>query len=333
METRVDMIRMLSERMVLINNKIYMISNESGILFSIDLITEQIELENCFDEDNFYYSRLFGDIKYYKDTILLIPANSKFLYVLDKDIKLQKKIEINSKFGYEKYMSSQIIDDKLYLFGHGIFDSVIVDLNTFSIKENARFSEELFFSSLLENNVIYLPSCKNNTLYLYDTAEDNLGIVKIGDRPFNGIYLCDEYIYLAPRNSNKVCIYNKNSTEIHEIEIPFCNSVGIFVINGEIYVPSDQMGKSLIIHKDETISYWQINNSFTVGYDTKEKYFLMDSKGVLHIIDKKTGDERKINVNIPDEKMSEFLKNKGIVRKQCTRETNINNLRDFIRTI
>lgn len=324
------MIKFLAEKVLLKNDSLFMISKESGLVIEYDLRTHKVNIMKCLEEDMFYYSLLFGDIKQYENEIIVVPANSKNLYILNDAMEVKNKIQVSEKIGYMKYMSSEIVNNKLYLFGHGVLESVVIDLETETISKIKCLDGELFYSSYLDGDSVYLPSCRTNTLYVYNPIKKELQSIKIGNYSFNGISINEDKIFMAPRESKNLCILDRKTEEITEIAIPFCNSIGIFVLNDNIYLPSNIRGNSLVISRDKKISKWKEDTCYTLCYNAGNSVFLMDTDGNLTIIDKATGDEEKYPIQIDEGDLEKVLIKSKVSRDLYNRETNINNLKAFI---
>lgn len=327
------MIKLLAERAVKKDDYLYMVSKEAGMLFSINLKTGKIKLEYCLENENFFESRLYGDIKIFSDKIIVIPANSTSVCMIDIKDNIIREIKISEKYGYQKHMTSQIVGNNLYMFGHGVLSSKVVNLVSYEVSELEEFKEELFYSSTIADNIIYLPSCKTNMLYCYDIEAGRVDGVNIGVNSFNGICISDNKCYLAPRNSSKLYIFDLIDKSIIEHEIPFCNAIGIIKIGNEIYVPTDSKDKSFKINSINEVVPWKKDKSFILAYDAGDEYILMSDGAELIVINKISKEERTYMSVVSKELFTDFVKENKINRKIYNKETNINNLEEYIESI
>ncbi len=327
------MIKLLSERAVKKGDCIYMLSKEAGMIFSINLKDGKVHIECCLENENFFQSRLYGDIKFYNDEIILIPANSNAVCVLDSKFRIIKKIQLSEKYGHEKYMTSQILGDNLYVFGHGVFGSKIVNLKSYEITEIKELEQELFYSSAIVGKTIYLPSCKTNKLYIYNVESGEINEVIIGDISYNSICIKDSKCYLAPRNSKAIYIYDLLDNSIIKKEIPFCNAIGIFDIGNEIYVPSDCKGRSLKVDKDMQVFTWKVDKRLIFSRVIGDEVFIMSDDAELSVYNRNSNEERKYMSVIHQKDLDNFIKENEIKIQLDNRETNINSLNMYIRSI
>ncbi len=328
------MVKLLAERVLCEDDKLLFASCESNLLFSMNIISGNVGIEGFVRCEEMLKDRLFGGLISYRDKYVLIPANSKHVVVLDKFFNEVSALEIDEQSKQPKYMAGTIYNDNLFLFNHvaqGIQCINMLDATKTTLGE---IGDDYFFSCLIEDSKVLLPSCKSNNVYIIDMASLSVDKLEIGQGKYNALEKYDDEYYFAPRGGDYLTIWTIDKG-IKEIPIPKCNAVGVFKIGDSVVLPSNMQGQSMQICVDGSVKGWHSEERFILAQRVCDnKYVLMNDDAVVYILDLDNGNTIAYNAELNDTSIIEReMEQRGLGEFKLVNECKINTLSVFLKVL
>lgn len=229
---KTNMIDLLAYRCTYWEGKLYCLTKDFNLLFSVDPQDGKIELLDIIPEENLLTTYLSGFMNIYNGKLILTPNKTKKIWIYDLVSKHWDSLTIKK---YEHYWATggiqqiYVYNNKLFLVGGDYPAILCLDLENNScdyIEEPykeimARHPDRdyLYFRSYgvqLENN-LYLASCLDNFVLKLDMETRKHRWIKVGDDnyTYSGITWDGNNFWLSPRlNSDIVKWDGKDETKI-----------------------------------------------------------------------------------------------------------------------
>lgn len=311
------MFPLLAECAVKDGDYIYFASLESSIIFSLNLLTGTIEIVGTVPEEPFFKDRLVGEFLRWKDWFVLIPANAKSIWIVDKKFEHWKKIQLKYPDMRYKFHVAVIIDDKIYAPRAFYPYSICVDLVTCEVDKmyvTDEICEDFFVSAVNIKNEIYFPSCGSNKIFKYNAETGKLAVFEAGTETYNGIMHFDGNFYLAPKGGKQLVIWNEREERM--IPISYCYAAGIFEFEKRIYVPAFRANESFYMDSDGYVKKWDTAENFRMARSLDDNiYCLMDYFGKIYIFDHTAGRIKTFSAEMDEDMMKEMASKSTYVMK------------------
>lgn len=314
------MFPLLAECAVKDGDYIYFASLESSIIFSLNLLTGKIKIVATVPDELFFKDRLVGEFLRWKDRFVLIPANAKNIWIVDRKFEHWEKVQLKYADTRLKFLKAVIIDDKLYAPRHFYPYSICVDLETREVDKMHVTDGDFFVSAVNIENEIYHPSCGSNKIFKYNAETGRLAVFEAGTETYNGILYFDNKLYLAPRGGGRLVVWNER--EERTIPINYCHATGIFEFEKKIYVAASEAKESFYIDLDGSVKGWDIAEKFRMARSLDdETYCLMDYLGGIYIFDHTACRMKRFSSEIgEDEVKATASKSKCVMKGQICQE-------------
>ena len=309
-------------------------------MWSGDLLTYNLQNDKaaliwkCNDAGH----RIFGSISKWDNKIIMVPFVYDKIIIYDIKTGSHKNIEI-AKSPYNRLigwgcsassLSSHIYENSLYITPSlypGIIEINLVTENMIiynlpgSNDSNLKQSEEgevaFFRSSFLFENKIYMPCCRDNSMYIFDLKSKAFIDKKLGNERyrFSAVIKHQGFVWVAPRKGSVVLKWKENEDFVEDIPIKSDEfiSARMVIYGGEIRLISVD-GKEFYYDSDLQIfspaesvdKFYALNNS------TKEIY--SNNMGEIRHIDEK-GINHTIKICLPDEELVKILNAESVIEK------------------
>ena len=247
-----------TECCALYENDIYCVSKRYNIIFKINTINKKTSVVGHIPEEDFFSTRLVGQIEIYRDEMIFVPATAKKVWIWKiKENKLVGiEIEHAKMPGNIKFLSSCLQDDRLFLFGchyPAIVELIVNEEKLIyhtnilkMIKQKAFSVNDCYFRTNYARvgTKIYLAACADNKILEFDflTKEGKWYTVGKREDRFSGIAYDGDCFWIAPRISG--CAYkwdgkNYISYSINEKDEKKCMAFTGIVVDGEnVIIPN-----------------------------------------------------------------------------------------------
>ena len=295
--------RLRSEDIIRIKDKLYLFANNMNMLYSIDIQTGEYDFLGKIPELNIFARRLISGIVEWNKTLYLLPLNSEAIWAYSIAENSWKKIDVKpyrDNWANSYFRNAVVYDEKMIIYG-GYYPAILImDLKTnFITYDEKPFKEmkkngtkDLYFrgSPIHVGNSLYFASAVDNSILIYFLSDKGYEWKKIGNEKnrYSGIELYGNSFWLSPRESGMPIV---KLTEGNVIEIFPTNEVGesakyigICHKDDGFIIPAGLGGKnSLIIDQNENIAL--LNSSYTVYKNQGADLLIQYSNGdVVFII-------------------------------------------------
>lgn len=201
------------------------IQHMSKRLYELDLETnrETLYMDLPIVGSNMF--KLFQTAVLANDKYYFLPFNSNFLLSMTQDCIINK-INIGESHGknkYGKYMNATIINDELMIIPYGANKIVWVDLGKDCVNKlvdisDVRMEDDLFYSSALLDNIIYLPSMTSNRVIRYNLVTEEVSFFKVGKNSdsFSFAVAYESSVCFLLKNRQGLIFFNPNTYEDQE---------------------------------------------------------------------------------------------------------------------
>lgn len=311
-------------------DKIYFASNETSIIFSLDLLTGKTEIVSHVPGELFFGNGLFGEFLRWNDQFILIPGRAKNIWITDRQFEHWEKIELEYADEKHKFFRAIIINNKIYAMRHEYPCSVCIDLGNHEIVEMDGTDENYFASAVSVHDEIYYPSYNSNKIFQYHVETDRVTTFEVGDGKYSGILYFEDHFYLAPADGSQLVVWNER--EEKTICTSHCYALGIFEFKKKIYVPSWAENESFYLDSDGCVKEWNMADRFYMAKDLDdETYCLMDPYGKVYIFDCAAGDVKVFTSEIGrDAIKTAASKAEAVVGREMYYEGQIPNLQWYL---
>ena len=275
------------------NNTMYSFSRECNLLFVIDYETMRLFDLGILPEEDYLEKNLISEIVKWQDKLVFIPRNAKNIYVKEHDqyriIDIGNYVDRDLK---NKFDSSLIYDDVLYLFGHWSSMIIGIDLTsekiiyTYNIPDEYVIKKEnrkdAFFSHYyFESSIVYLPFLSAPYIALFYVNEKKVEWIKVCDLEigFSSIIKSYNGKFILPCRGLGMIVYDEGNKRIEYLftKEDFFGSLELYSYRGKIYIP--RFANSLVsmdFNDYEIEKYDNKKCSGLIRYNN-ENYLILDN--------------------------------------------------------
>lgn len=332
--------RLVSEDMLHVGNKIYLFASNMNMLYSIDINTGCYELLGMIPGKKMLENRLVASIVEWERQLFLLPLSPGDIWVFSLDNHTWKQIRVDfnsNKLPKTFFKNAIIYNDNMYIFGGYYPAVVILSLKTMSLKyDYAPFEDriikldELYFrgAPVQVDDSLYVASAFDNSILKYSMSTGDFVWIEIGDKcnKYAGIEWDGSSFWLAPRTS-KINVIKMTGDAIEEYKLPtdekkseslfigMCRNGNIYVIpaaGGDYGTVSVGFNGTVETTEDLYSVYKRQGNSVLAQYKNGDALFFNDNMG-----------QRAYDGDIPDDLFSNMLANcvpKGAIKGEMFKE-------------
>ena len=220
---------------VKIENKIYFISLNMNLIFSIDINDNKIELITHIPNISFLYDELMGAIDICENKLVIAPNKTNEIWIYDIDKREWNNIERDEFAHIGTGGMLQIVKYNNYMYLIGSSYPAIIKLDVSKMK--AEYIKEPFIEKVkkmgelkdaffrthhaVRGEWLYLASCVDNTVLKFNLKTNEYKWLSIGsdDNKFSGIVYSLNDFWLSPRTTEKIIKWD-GMNGIKEISLP-----------------------------------------------------------------------------------------------------------------
>ena len=320
--------KMLAHNCTYHENKIFCISTDANIVFTIDCNNESIELMDLCPNEKLFGKYLFSDIYIHRDEIILIPCNADKICIYHMDDRCWEYIYLPHKSRGISFKFSRciVIGGWIYLIANCYREFLRLNLATHILEEldlykqiSSRIpkNENTFLHRdyIEKSEIIFTPVIGTNKLLQLDFYRMEAKLLQIGaeTNKYMGITEDAEGNYwLSPRKNTSIVKYTKNG-EVMEFSLPKdfqddnYHFSGAYELDGKIVFPGmPGIGnKSLLFTPDDPNDYRVIVEG-EIFYKRENQFFAkQDNNGVLTY--RKYDDKKKIHCMISNKDIKKWI--------------------------
>lgn len=202
---------------VQVEDLLYFIPDECNLLCTMHMETGEISILSSVPEEKINQTALASKLVCYNEKIILVPYMAKSPWVYEIADGSWKKIEIRNQEQAWKFSSSELYQDKLYMFPAMYKVIICMDLNTYDIKYFEEIYHEFYRRKKIEHcnlrahyakvkDTLYLSNYNTNDMLKFSLADESYVWLPIGgyNRINSGITWDGQYFYFAPLNRGPV---------------------------------------------------------------------------------------------------------------------------------
>lgn len=296
---------------VLVDNKIYFVALELNIIYSLNMDTYEIEFMEELPKEPMIKDKLYGNICYCCEKIVLAPLNAEKIWIYDLQHKKWSGIELFEEERRIPYKFFGIVpyNNYVYMFGHYYPGIIRLDINTFSIERIELVDERIdldnkkrdgFFNLnfVRRGGWLYTPVLQTNQIMKLELETGKYKLIPVGsnENQYVGIAWDGEYYWLPPRKNGPYVKWDGNQGNI-EYNLPEEFSKEQYYFSSSFLVDNKLVfcgfaGKTIEfkIDKPQNISIQNRNIVFYKKIDDIT-YILQEDNGNLFV--HRTGEEEQ----------------------------------------
>jgi len=120
--------RLISEDIACVKDKLYLFANNINLLYSIDVNTRMYEFIGQIPERSIFEKRLVSKIVHWNDELFLIPLVSGDIWIYSFGNKCWRKIKVKqyeNNWANSYFRNAFIDEDRLFILG-GYYPAVLI---------------------------------------------------------------------------------------------------------------------------------------------------------------------------------------------------------------
>lgn len=341
-------VKLLAEAIIKVGEKIICVAMEINLIYSIDLLTQKIELLGYIPDEAISAERLCGSICYYKSKLVFIPYNATKIWVYDTDKKNWSGLSLAKEYIMGKFYKSFVYKNYVFMIPSNYDAFVRINMETGQVDEYSDILSNLgkedgyFFSDyVIEDNNLMIASCSSNSVVNIDLNNMSYEIRYVGksDNHFVGMAKKGNFYWLIPRRHSSIVKWDgKKTTEISigEKYSDTYNFLGAVIYKDAVLVPGISQNQTIRICDDFEVEYLEDCGYTFAGWVNNKCMVEYFKNGILRIHE--NGKDMEYRVILPWREIRNFIENHGkdinnIIKKQVHKESDFFELETFINII
>lgn len=218
----------------LVGDKIYFVSREVNLIYTLNLNTYEIEIMENMPEEIFLHEDLYGNIVYSYGKLILVPLCAEKIWIYDFEVKRWAAVEFqsNERNIQYKFFGAAAYRNYVYMFGHYYPGIIRLDVNTNSLKRielpvgvngHSYENKDGYFNwdYVIKDKWLYTPMIQSNRVLKLDLDTENYELIALGNsnNQYAGIAWDGRYFWFPPRG-NGVYVKWDGGKEIMEYRLP-----------------------------------------------------------------------------------------------------------------
>lgn len=215
--------------------KLWFFANEFNALCNMDINSHKVYYISSIPSEDIFTKYLYTSIKYFQGKLFLTPRAAKCISVFNikknkfEEIALSLPVQYNANLYVDwlKFISSIIVDDKLYLIPRSYPAIIEMNLCTyeqvyhvqwlFDIKNKILENDSFFWSDcIIRNKELILASSIANIIFSFNVETKRYKVLYSGNIPqsYSGISLIEKNVLLTERKSGKLKLWDVSKNKM-----------------------------------------------------------------------------------------------------------------------